>query len=90
MGKCKKKAIQADLDIFKHIPASGIIRYNQELFRPTSALIRTLYNNGIFRILVYLEPWHIKTRRIFGTLTYSEPDIRNLPNINDRAACENN
>ena len=34
MGKCKRKAIKADLSIFTHIQAySDIIRYIQELFR---------------------------------------------------------
>ena len=63
MGKCKTKAIQADLGIFRHILANlGIIQAYSELCVT----------------LVYSELWYIqnlgifKTKSIFRTLVYSK------------------
>ena len=73
MGKCKTKAIQTDLGTFRHNQAyPGIIQ-------AYSGIFKTLCNPGIFRTVVYPEPWHIQNQKhmqnpgIFTTLVYSEP-----------------
>ena len=49
MGKCKKKAIQADVGIFTDISVySGI-------FKNYSGIFRILCNPGIFRTLAYSD-----------------------------------
>ena len=49
MGKCKTKAIQADVGMFTDIPAySGI-------FKNYSGIFRILCNPGIFRTLAYSD-----------------------------------
>ena len=88
--KCKAKAIQADLTIFTHIPAySGmftLIQTQSNIFRNYSSIFRTLCNPGVFLIVscsepeAYSEPCYIQNPEIFST----------LPNIYDRAFCENN
>ena len=64
MGKCKTKAIDADLGILRHILAySDIFRHNQAysgIFRNYSGLFWALCNPDIFRILVYSESSHIQ------------------------------
>ena len=73
MGKSKTKAIQADL---------GTFRQNQQypgIIQTYSGIFKTLCNPGIFRTVVYPEPWHIQNQKhiqnpgIFRTLVYSEP-----------------
>ena len=85
MDKCKIKAIQTDLGIFK-----------------------TLCNSGIYKTVVYAEPWHIQNQKyiqnpaIFTSLVYSEHRyihnagifkirgiFRTLSNMYDEAFCEN-
>ena len=73
MGKCKAKAIQTDLGTFRHNQVyPGIIQ-------TYSGIFKTLCNPGIFRTVVYPEPWHIQNQKhmqnpgIFTTLVYSEP-----------------
>ena len=73
MGKCKTKAIQTDLGTFRHNQAyPGIIQ-------AYSGIFKTLCNPGIFRTVVYPEPWHIQKQKyiqnlgIFAILVYSEP-----------------
>ena len=78
MGKCKTKAIQADLSIFTHIPAySGIFRH---IFR----------NLAYLKLEAYSEPWYIQNSGIFRardifrilgfrTLGYSEPEAYSEP-----------
>ena len=54
---------------------SGIFRDNQafsEIIKGYSGTFRSLCNLGIFRTLVYSEPWHIQNPYIFGNLIYSE------------------
>ena len=73
-----KKAIHTDL---------GILRHNQAYPGITlaySGIFKTLCNPGIFRTVVYPEPWHIQNQKliqnpgIFRTLEYSEsPQIQN-------------
>ena len=72
MGKCKTKAIKADLGTFKHNKACpGIIQ-------AYSVMLKTLYNPGIFRAVVYSELWYIQNQKhiqnpgIFRTPVYSE------------------
>ena len=49
MGKCKTKAIKADLGTFRHNKAyAGIIQ-------AYSDILKTLYNPDIFRAVVYSE-----------------------------------
>lgn len=72
MEKRKTKTNQADLVIFKHIPAFlGIFRY----IHAYSDLIR--YVQKLFRhIKVHLEPcitWYSQSPGIFRKLAYSEP-----------------
>ena len=52
-GKCKTKTIQADLDIFTHIPVYS------DIFRNWSGIFWTLCSPCIFTTLIYLESWHI-------------------------------
>ena len=73
MEKCKIKAIQADLDTFKHIQAySDIFRHNE-----ACPGITQVYSKPCV-ILGYSEPWYIQNQRytqnssIFRTLAYSE------------------
>ena len=74
MGKCKAKAIHANVGIFTHIPAhSGIIRHIQELFRHIQAYSEPFVTLG------YGAPWYIQNPSIF----------RSLSNIYDEAFCEN-
>ena len=57
MEKCKIKAIQADLDTFKHIQAySDIFRHNEACPGITQVYSKPLCNPRIFRTLVYSEP----------------------------------
>ena len=72
MGNCKTQAIQADLDIFKHISAySGVW-----IFRNIQA-----YSEGSCVTLEHWEPWYIwnpsifKTSGMCKTLVYSKPGI---------------
>ena len=52
MGKCKAKAIQAYLGIFRHI---------QELFKHIEyCLTLCIFKTGIFRNLVYSKLYHIQ------------------------------
>ena len=73
MGKCKTKAIQADLGKFTHITAysdiSHLFRHNQaysRIIQAYSGIFRTLCIPGIFRTLsysereTYSEPWYIQ------------------------------
>ena len=70
---CKTKAIQTDWCIFRHNQVyPGIIQ-------AYSVIFKTLCNPGMFRTLVYPEPWHIQNQKhiqslgIFRALVYSEP-----------------
>ena len=72
MGKCKIKATEAGVGIFKHIPAySGIFKHNQEylgFIQTYSCTFRTLRNPSIFRnpgIFTFID--------ILITLAYSKP-----------------
>ena len=80
MSKCKTKAIQTDLDTFRHNHAyPGIIQAYSKPY-VTLAYLEPWYiqnpdnfrTRGIFRTLAYLEPWYIRNPRIFRTLTYSK------------------
>ena len=73
MSKCKTKAIHTDLSTFKDNQAyPGIIQ-------AYSGIFKTLCNPGIFRNVIYPEPWHIQNHKhiqnlgIFRTMVYSEP-----------------
>ena len=77
MGKCKTKAIQADLGIFRYIPAySGIFRHIQTIrhIQVQSGIIQTQSQPCV--TLAYSKLWYIqnpgifKTRDIFRTLVY--------------------
>ena len=74
MRKYKTKVIRADLGIFTHILAysdisryiqRSIIKHIQTHLEPCVTLTYSepkpwyIHNPGIFRILVYPEPWHI-------------------------------
>ena len=59
MGKSKAKAIQADLGIFRH-----------NLVYPE---IIQAYS-GIFRNMVYSQPWYIQNPRMFRMLLYSKSE----------------
>ena len=50
MGKCKTKAIQADLGTFRHNQAYSAIALAH------SGIFNTQCNPGIFRTMVYPEP----------------------------------
>ena len=72
MGKSKTKAIQTDL---------GTIRHNQAypgIIQVYSSIFKTLCNPGIFRTVIYPEPWHIQNQNhiqipgVFRTLVYSK------------------
>ena len=72
MSKCKTKAIQTDL---------GKFRDNQTypaIIQAYSGIFSTLFNPGIFRIVLCpepeanSEPWHIRNPGIFRTPAYSE------------------
>ena len=78
MGKCKTKAIQTDLGTFKHN------RVDPGIIQAYSGIFKNRCNPGIFRTVVYPEPWHIQNQKhiqnpgIFTTLVYSElPHIQN-------------
>ena len=73
MGKSKTKAIQTDLGTIRHNQAyPGIIQIYSSIFK-------TLYNPGIFRTVIYPEPWHIQNQKhiqdpgIVTSLVYPEP-----------------
>ena len=54
---------------------SGIFRHNQAysgIIQGCWSIFRSLSNPGIFRTMLYSEPWHIQKTGIFGTLVYSE------------------
>ena len=68
MGKCKTKAIEADLGILRHILAKlGIIQAYSELcvtlvyselwYIQNPGIFKT---KGIFRTLVYSKLWHFE------------------------------
>ena len=59
MGKYKTKAIQKDLDTFRHNQAYS------EIIQAYSGIFRTLRHPDIFRTVVYPDP------DIFRTLAYS-------------------
>ena len=72
MGECKTKAIQTNIGTFRHNQAyPGIIQ-------AYSGIFKTLCNPGIFRTVVYPEPWHIQNQKhiqnpgIFAALVYLE------------------
>ena len=73
MIKCKKKAIQTDLGTFRQIQAYPLI------IQAYSGVFQTLCNSGVFRTVVYMEPWHIQNQKhvknpgIFATLLRPEP-----------------
>ena len=73
MSKCKTKAIQIDLGIFRHNQTYPII------IPAYSGIFRTLCYPDIFKTVVYPEPSHIQNQKhiqnpgIFRTLVYSEP-----------------
>ena len=66
MSKCKTKAIQTDLDTFRHNQAHSKPCVNlvcSELWyirNPNIFKTRNIHNPGIFRILVYWKLWHIQ------------------------------
>ena len=72
MFKCKTKAIQEDLGIFKHNETCSWI------IQTYSGIFRTLCNPGMLTV-IYPESWHIQHQKhiqnlgIFTTLVYSEP-----------------
>ena len=66
MGKCKAKAIHIDLGTFRHNKAYP------EIIHAYSHIFKTLCNPGIFRTVIYPEPWIFRTRSIFRTLAYVE------------------
>ena len=78
MAKCETKATQTGLGTFRHNQAyPGIIQ-------AYSGIFKTLCNPGVFRTVVFPEPWHIQNQKhilnsgIFTTLVYSElPYIQN-------------
>ena len=79
MGKCKTKAIQTDLGIFRHNQTyPGIIQ-------AYSGIFRTLCYPDIFKTVVYPEPWYIQNAGIFKIRGI----FRTLSNIYDAAFCEN-
>ena len=72
-GEFKTKAIQANLDTFRHNQTyPGIIQAYSDRFRP-------LCYSDIFKTMVYPEPQHIQNYKhiqnpgIFRTLVHSEP-----------------
>ena len=79
MGKCKTKAIYADLGIFTHLLAyPGIFRHMQTYSEIIKAIFWSLDNPGKFKTPVYSEFWHIQNQRhiqnpvISKTLAHSE------------------
>ena len=79
MRKRKTEAIQTDLDTFRHNQAyPGITQ-------AYSGISRALCNSGIFRTMVYLEPWHILNQKhirnpgILRGLGYSKSEIYSGP-----------
>ena len=87
MGKCKTKAIHAELGIFTHISAnSEILRHNHA----NSAIIQACsepcitLNPGIFKILLYSEHWYIQNLGIFRIRSI----FRTLSNIYDGTFCK--
>ena len=79
MVKCKTKDIQAEKGTFRHNQAyPGIIQAYSDIFK-------TQCNPGIFKTVVYPEPWHIHNQkhiqnpRIFRTLAYSEFEAYSEP-----------
>ena len=81
-GKCKTKAVQADLCIFTHTPTYFHIcrhfRHNQAysgIIQTYPCPFRTLCNPDIFRTLVCLQIQHIQNSSIFRMLTYSSSQI---------------
>ena len=65
-GKCKTKAIQTDLGTFRHNQAYP------KIIQAYSGIFRTLCNPDIFRLWYTRNPDIFQTRRVFGTLAYSE------------------
>ena len=66
VGKCKTKAIQTDLGTFKHN------RVDPGIIQAYSGIFKNRCNPGIFRTVVYPEPWHVHNPGIFRTSVYSE------------------
>ena len=94
METCKTNAIQAQLDIFTHIPAyseiimhitpySGTFRHNQAYqgnIQAPSDIFRGLCNTEIFRTLLCSEPpRHIQNPGISRILACSEPKAYSEP-----------
>ena len=80
MGKCKTKAIQADLGIFTHVPAySGTFR----LVKPYSGILRHIHEfsrhiqtySGSYLTLAYAKPWYIQNPGMFRTRGIFNPII---------------
>ena len=79
MTKCKTKAIQTNLDTFRHNQAyPGIIQ-------AYSGKFRTLCYPEIFKTVVHPEPWHIQNQKhiqnldIFRMLAYSKSEAYSVP-----------
>ena len=74
MSKCKTKAIQTDLDTFRHNQVyPGIIQaYSEPCVTVTYLDARYIQNPDIFRTMAYSKPWYIKNTGIFRTLAYSK------------------
>ena len=85
MGKCKAKAIQADLGTFSH--NQGYAKFIQAY----SGIFKALCNPGILRTvcmsrtLTYSEPksssqdWYSQKPRIFRMLAYSKSEAYSEP-----------
>ena len=67
--ECKINAIRKDLGTFKHNQVyPGIIQ-------AYSGIFKTLFNPGIFRIMVYPEPWHSEPKAYSETWHIHNFDI---------------
>ena len=88
LGKCKTKAIQADLGTLRHNQVHpGFIQAYSKPYVTLAFNLEPWYihrpdifsTRGIFRTLGYSQPWYVQNLRIFRMLAYSKSEAYSEP-----------